>query len=203
MNYRQKNFFLHDQAVAISRIVVVICLIQLTAIFSAFSQTRATNGAVQTGSAAPTFVLRSYDGNVVFLRDYCGKLRFPWRQEKRSVVVSFFATWCQPCLKEIAVLHEVAEMTKDKPPVFLLINVGEDTAQVRRFLAASSIRFPILMDEYSTTARAFGVVDKNNRVTLPRLFVIDREGKVAYASQGMENPEEFKKRLLEELTRLE
>ena len=68
---------------------------------------------LKIGDPAPLFVLKSLDDDRVFLRDYCGELRQPWKNKTKHVVlVSFFATWCKPCHKEIYELQETIKKYK-------------------------------------------------------------------------------------------
>ena len=181
----------------------VIIVMILSVMLQASQVPTITHSVVTVGSLAPTFVLRSLEGDIIYLRDCCGNLRAPWRNKKKQVVVmSFFTTWCKPCLEEITVLQEAAFLMKDKPVAFLLVNLGEDSTLVNNFAVVNQINFPILMDEFSTTARAFGLIDKNNRVALPRMFLINREGVVTYTTHGIENAMIFKKRLLDELAQI-
>ena len=58
---------------------------------------------------APLFSLPDLNNNYIALRDLCGeKLRKPWKNKTKHVVVlSFFATWCKPCIAEIPHLQNI------------------------------------------------------------------------------------------------
>ena len=83
--------------------------------------------SLRVGCEAPVFSLPDAENNYVFLRDLCGKkLRKPWiKKEKQVVVLSFFATWCAPCQKEIPYLMQIQEQYKSQKVKVFLIDVGE------------------------------------------------------------------------------
>lgn len=154
------------------------------------------------GDKAPNFTLPDLNNNYVFLRDFCGeKLRKPWvNKEKYAVVMSFFATWCVPCMKEIPHLTQVAEQFRDKKIKFFLIDVGEDKAKLEPFLKEKNITLPVLLDQYQVVAEKYGAK------SLPTLVVLDQNGKVRKYKKGFKDGSRFVKDmtdLLEQLTAME
>ena len=82
--------------------------------------------SLKAGDLAPMFVMRDIvTGEAVYLRDYTGKeLRNDGKKNKirHAVVLSFWATWCQPCKEEIPQLAKVALGFKGMPVKFFLVN---------------------------------------------------------------------------------
>jgi thiol-disulfide isomerase/thioredoxin len=152
--------------------------------------------SLKPGDLAPTFVLRNITtGDAVFLRDYAGKtLRRASKYQKRQVVVlSFWATWCEPCKKEIPFLTQMADDFKDKPVKFFLVNTQEQTKEpthtedfVKEVLKTRGYTLPCLIDALSMAADAYHVR------SLPVLVVIDKEGVVRKISHGLEEMFEAK-----------
>ena len=137
---------------------------------------------------APTFVLKSLKNDYVYLRDFCGVLRPPFKNKKQHVViVSFFATWCKPCLKEIEELKTVLSNFRQKKLKLFLIDLKEEKSVVDKFVRQYNLPGTILLDKYGVVAKNYGVT------TLPRLFVIDRNGKLVWKTKG------FQKDLADEL----
>ena len=136
---------------------------------------------------APTFSLPSLDQEYVSLRDFCGQeLRKPWiNKTKHVVVLSFFATWCEPCKKEIPHLTKLMDEFKDQPVKFFLIDVGEEREKIINFVNSTGVEIPVLMDRYKKTAERF------DALTLPRLFVLDKNGLIQRIQKGFTNPEDF------------
>jgi len=147
---------------------------------------------------APTFSLPSLDQEYVSLRDFCGKeLRKPWINKiKHVVVLSFFATWCEPCKEEIPYLTLLKDEFKDQPVKFFLIDVGEEKEKVVNFVNSSGVEIPVLLDRYQKTAERY------DALTLPRLFVLDKDGLIQRKQKGFSNPQDFQIELRELLTLL-
>ena len=91
------------------------------------------------GDEAPTWALMYAPGKFEFLRNWSEvkidpktgkekKLRLNVSQpDRHAVVMSFFATWCKPCMKELPILEEVYQKYKDKRVKFFLIDITEAT----------------------------------------------------------------------------
>jgi len=138
------------------------------------------------GNKAPTFFLRTLNGDSFFLSRHVGESAKPGQQQ--PIVLSFFATWCIPCKAEIPILHQLQE---NYPEVkFLLVNVEEKSDLVNKYVQANSITLPILMDMYSVVAKKFGIVTEKNVAVLPQLAVIDKSGDLVYLHEGYEPGDE-------------
>ena len=147
---------------------------------------------------APTFSLPSLDQDYVSLRDFCGQeLRKPWiNKTKHVVVLSFFATWCEPCKKEIPHLTKLMDDFKDQPVKFFLIDVGEEREKVINFINSTGLEIPVLLDRYQKTAERF------DALTLPRLYVLDKNGVIQRKQKGFSNPQDFEIEMRELVTLL-
>ena len=141
----------------------------------------------------PTFSLPALDQSYISLRDFCGdKLRKPWiNKTKHVVVISFFATWCQPCKAEIPHLEELQKEFSGASVKFFLIDVGEESEKVMKFAKESNLQIPVLLDRYQKTAEKF------DALTLPRLFVLDKNGLIKRKQKGFTNADDFKIELRE------
>ncbi len=141
---------------------------------------------------APTFALKSLQDDYVYLRDFCGKLRPPVRNKKPHVViVSFFATWCKPCLKEIKELKSVLGNFEKNNIQLFLIDLKEAKSVVEKFVRKHGLPGTILLDKYGVAAERYGVT------ILPRLFVINKNGKLVWKTRGYQK--DFNKELMKVL----
>jgi cytochrome c biogenesis protein CcmG/thiol:disulfide interchange protein DsbE len=136
---------------------------------------------LEPGKEAPSFSLPTLSGNRESLTIWCGpKLSKPFVNSVPQVVIlSFWATYCVPCQKEIPELTKYAEKhTADKVKVFL-INIDQEGApKVEPFVKEKAYTLPVLLDPYRKTAERFGVR------TLPALIVIGPDGIIRYSSVG-------------------
>ncbi len=172
--------------------------ISLVLILSSVVFAQQTEDPLCIDCEAPTFSLPSLDQEYVSLRDFCGqKLRKPWINKiKHVVVLSFFATWCAPCKAEIPHLTKLMNEFKDQPVKFFLIDVGEEREKVLNFVNSEGVEIPVLLDRYQKTAERF------NALTLPRLFVLDKNGLIQRKQKGFSNPQDFEIEMRELITLL-
>ncbi len=156
------------------------------------------DGGLKVGDPAPVFSLPQVGGDYFFLRDVSGeKLRKPWKNKTKYVVVmSFFATWCVPCQKEIPHLTEVKKQLKDAPVKILLVDVGEKPDVLNPYLAKKKLELPVLADRYQMVSKKFNVK------SLPTMVIIDKQGKVRRYTKGFKNDPGFSKELFDFLSRL-
>ena len=121
--------------------------------------------------AAPDFELQTLEGESIRLADYRGKV----------VLIDFWATWCQPCRRQVP--HLKSLYTELRPSGFEIVGiaVGDREESVRKFVAQAQIEYPVTMgtDEVVT---AFG-----NFTTIPTVFLVDRNGKIARRYTGLQD----------------
>jgi thiol-disulfide isomerase/thioredoxin len=160
--------------------------------------------SLKVGDAAPMFVMRDiFSGDPVYLRDYTGKtLREDSKnKERHAIVLSFWATWCQPCKKEIPILAKMAEDFKGKPVKIFLIDALEGSGNppasedsVKSVIRSRKYTLPCLVDASGRFA------DKYFVRYLPNIVVIDKYGIVRKVNRGYhENFEIELAKLLNEL----
>jgi len=81
---------------------------------------------LEIGVLAQGILLKDLNGQDFFLSDYCGKPRQPWKNPDRyAVVISFFATYCAPCLQKIPELEALSKEFNGKVK-FFIIDVKEE-----------------------------------------------------------------------------
>ena len=148
------------------------------------------------GKTAKFWSLKTLDGNFEKLTKYAAPLgdELSGDGERKVIVMSFFASWCQPCIKEIGELHKLQEDYANEPVQFFLVNLTEffrhrqkDTKKYSQapdameFLSRKGLTdITVLQDPTGRTARAYGVSD-----VLPRLFVIDKYKTVQMDETGL------------------
>ena len=143
---------------SVSRFLNFLCAVLMLA---------ASGGSVHAndlvvGKEAPPITLHTLDGKQIDLSDLRGKV----------VIVTFWATWCDPCREELPLLSRYAQAHADNGLVVLGFSLDEPDQldQVRSM--ASSLSFPVglLGDPH---------VPGYGRIWhLPVSFTIDRRGRL-------------------------
>ena len=97
----------------------------------------------------------------------------------KPVVVTFFASWCPPCLPEFMTLNALKKHPDAKGTTIIAVNIFEDfagknPARMQRFLSRTSPEFPVVKGSAEIRA-AFGNVSR-----IPTLVVYDRRGRESW-----------------------
>ncbi len=138
---------------------------------------------------APDFNLKLF-----FTEKRVGLNNLLTEDSKRNVLVlSFFDTTCEPCLKEMPHLHNLAKKYQDKEVKVYLVNIDKTAPDVvENFVKNNNITLPILLDPYGIqTGEKYGVV-VNRMAKIPKLFLISKNGIIKKVYEGyQENIEEI------------
>jgi cytochrome c biogenesis protein CcmG/thiol:disulfide interchange protein DsbE len=144
------------------------------------------------GLPAPSFSLPTLSGDRLALSAYCGQtLSKPFINKIRHIVIlSFWATYCKPCQKEIPQLKAFADKHKADNVLALCISVDkEGEAVVAPFVKEKGLTAQVLLDPYMKTSERYGVR------SLPALFIIDTLGIIRYCSHGYDEKVDFNQKL--------
>lgn len=99
----------------------------------------------------------------------------------KPFVITFWATWCGPCIKEHNALDEVYQEWKEETGVKIYsvsIDDSRTTAKVKPFVEGKGWDFEVLLDANGDLKRAMNV---NNP---PHTFLFDGTGKIVYQHTG-------------------
>ena len=102
----------------------------------------------------------------------------------KVVLVNFWATWCQPCRKEMPDLDALYKRFKDQGFVILGIS-DEEAPKVKELLAEQKVSYPILLDPGRKINELFRIEG------IPKNFVYDRNGKLVAQSIDMRTQKQF------------
>ena len=134
---------------------------------------------------APTFFLPTITGENFFASELYGEKA----KQPKVTVMSFSASWCAPCQKEIKALDSLS--VKFPEVGFYLIDYKEKKDIVQKWNNRLKTKIPILLDQYGLVARKFGVISAGDTgglsVILPQLFVMNETGDIIYSHTGYED----------------
>jgi cytochrome c biogenesis protein CcmG, thiol:disulfide interchange protein DsbE len=124
--------------------------------------------AYPPGTPAPALRLRGLDGRPVDLAALRG----------RPVVVNFWATWCEPCVREFPLLRQAA--TTHRPDRLAVVGVltNDRPAAARAFVRRHHATWPVGVDPNATTAGRWGAVG------LPHTYFVRPDGTLASHQLG-------------------
>ncbi|HVA25128.1 MAG TPA: TlpA disulfide reductase family protein [Chloroflexota bacterium] len=123
------------------------------------------------GRPAPAFELQTLDGSNTSLAAYRG----------HPAIVNFWATWCEPCKKEMPALQAASAAHPEL--VVLGVDNVESAVKVKPFVDQLGVRFPILLDQDGSVMERYQVTG------LPTSFFIDRSGALRSLYRGALTPD--------------
>ncbi len=123
----------------------------------ASQNTLPTTLKIWDGADKPAFSLDDLHGDRRDLQAFAGKV----------TLVHFFATWCEPCVREISSLQRLATATRDRPLAIIAVDVAEVDLRVRAFFEKHPVDFTVLLDRDRAVSKAWDITG------LPTSFVLD------------------------------
>lgn len=126
---------------------------------------------------AHNFILKNLQGQQVELEKLYGV---------GPIYISFWATWCKPCVEELLIMQKLYERHKDEG--FLLLAINEDKAKglskVKSFVKGKKFTFPVLLDPDGDVSRKYRVF------ALPYSVLLNSQGEVVYTGYGFKPGDE-------------
>jgi len=127
---------------------------------------------------APQFSLQMLNGETFQFSSTKGKV----------VVVSFWASWCKPCIQELGFLKTLQAQHPDKLAVLAIATDDPNTiSKVRMIVKRKKLTMPVLLDQDGTV---MGLL--NSRGSLPFSVYIDKQGNIASTHDGFSSGDEEK-----------
>ena len=134
-----------------------VLLLSLIITFNAFSQNK-----------VPSIEVKTLDGRTVNIQEIANK--------DNVVIISLWATWCVPCIKELDAISDVYEDWQEETGVELIAVSVDDSRTVKRvktLVNGKGWEYQVLLDTNNDLKRAFGastvpltLVIKNNEIVL-------------------------------------
>jgi thiol-disulfide isomerase/thioredoxin len=134
--------------------------------------------SVASQSVDASLRLRGMDGKTYDLANMRGQV----------VLVSFGATWCEPCKEELKALEQLKKEYKDKPVTFLWVDIESEeevsNSGLKDYAKKLKLSFPVLRDPDRSTFARF-----SQRLRLPTILFFDKQGRLSTPNHvGMATP---------------
>ncbi len=122
----------------------------------------------------PAFEMRDFNNRLLNNATMMGKVVF----------VDFWATWCNPCRRELPEFQKFYDLYKNNPRVvFVAASTDAEKEKVLPYIQQMKYTFPVAYAE--DTATKFGVEG------IPSLFIIGPSGKIRYKIVGFDPDKDF------------
>ena len=121
----------------------------------------------------PNIDVKTLQGKTINIQDL--------ENDGNPMVISFWATWCKPCKKELNTIAEVYDDWQEETGVKLIAISIDDTrsmSKVAPYVNSSDWDYEVYLDSNSDLKRAMGVS------TVPHTFLINGEGKIVWNHKG-------------------
>lgn len=121
----------------------------------------------------PNVKLQDINGNTV----QTGEIS----NDGNPIIISFWATWCKPCIRELKAIHEVYPDWQDETGVKMIIvsiDQAQDANRVKPMVDGFGWEYEVLLDPNGDFKRAMNVQN------VPHVFVLDGKGKIVYNHTG-------------------
>ncbi len=105
----------------------------------------------------------------------------------KPFIISFFATWCKPCNRELSAIAEDYEDWQEETGVKLFavsIDQAQNINKVKPLVDNHDWPYDVLLDPNSDFKRALGIQ------MIPYLLIVDGGGKIVYKHNGYTEGEE-------------
>lgn len=106
----------------------------------------------------------------------------------KYTIISFWATWCKPCKKELSNLSYLLPKWKKQYDVELLaisLDNSQTSRKVKSYVNGKGWQFDVLLDPNNNTKRQL------NFNAIPYSMIVDKNGKIIYKHSGYKSGDEY------------
>jgi peroxiredoxin len=139
----------------------------------------AEEGQIKEGMPAPMF--RGKVLNAELAGERALALENVVGNGRKAVILSFFATYCEPCKKELPYLQALYTKYKDQGLGVMVVSIDkspEDVEKATEIARTNNLTYPVVSDRFNIVAKRYGVK------RLPCLYILDGDGKVSMVNTG-------------------
>ena len=105
---------------------------------------------------------------------------YPELKGSELTIIDFWATWCQPCVRSIPLLSEMAREFEGQGVNFIGVSIDgpRNQSKIKPFLQSMGVDYPVLRDIDSELMSDLGVT------AVPTLLMYDSEGELLFLHEG-------------------
>ena len=121
----------------------------------------------------PSVLLKNTEGKTIDTAEL--------NNDGKPFVISFFATWCKPCNRELkAISEQYADWQEETgmKVVAISIDQAQNINKVKPMVDAEGWEYEVLLDPNSDFRRALGIQ------MIPHVLIIDGKGKIVESRSG-------------------
>ena len=130
-------------------------------------------------TSLPNIKVKSLDGKMIGIKEI--------QKEGKPMVISFWATWCKPCVKELNSINDIFLDWQDEADFqFVAVSIDDSRSQhnVAPFVKGRGWDYEVYLDTNSELKRALNVVN------VPHTILFDKEGKMVWQHSGYSDGDE-------------
>lgn len=178
---------------AVRRPLAAVVLALTVGVFAGAARAEGGGDGLKPGTPAPVFqlpVVNDFKPTVVPTGPLAPKT-VKWgpakwtgaraEEPKKLVLMSFFATYCEPCKKEMPELARLYDTYKDQGLGVMLVSIDkgdEQRQQIIDLAATNKVGFPVMHDRFQVVARRYAAE------RLPYMLMLDPAGQVKVVHVG-------------------
>ncbi|MGI6321504.1 MAG: TlpA family protein disulfide reductase [Bacteroidales bacterium] len=123
----------------------------------------------QSNKQVPSVQIKTLDGRTVNTSVF--------ENDGNPIILTFWATWCKPCIKELSAIDDLYEDWQDETGVKIIAVSVDDTrslSKVKPFVDGRGWEYEFYTDANSDLKRAMNISD------IPSTFILDGEGNIVW-----------------------
>lgn len=121
----------------------------------------------------PSVQLKDMNGNAINTAELSN--------DGKPFVISFWATWCKPCQRELKAIHEEYADWQDETGMKLIvvsIDEAQNAERVKTTIDGRGWEYEVILDPNGEFKRQMGVQNP------PHTFIVDANGNIVWNHQG-------------------
>ncbi|MCL2039055.1 MAG: TlpA family protein disulfide reductase [Bacteroidetes bacterium] len=135
---------------------------------------------IEKGKSTPSVNLKDLMGKTINSSDF--------DNDSKPIIISFWATWCKPCLEELNTISDLYDEWVEETGVKLIaisIDDSRSSKRVAPFTKSKKWKFEIYLDENGDFKRAMGVSNP------PHTFLLDANKNIVFEHNGYASGDEL------------